>query len=194
MVAARSLKNCCPDSCCASPPISRTLYPFLGLLAPGSFAIKNIDMACVRKGQLDLFASKFLSVLYMLCSESIYFLFMTSTYRDLAGFFAPRAPDAGRLDNNASSGSTFCGGAGNAVDDGLEGGNPGIDVVVGGVAVAGGTDTDGVGAGGCVVIVEAEATGVDEATTEGTGGVTVAGVVLFGGGGGGAAFAGTSPA
>ena len=63
--------------------------------------------------------------------------------------------------------------------------------------MAGGTDTDGVGPAGCVIIVEADAKGGDEAATEGTGGVVVAGVfvtVLFGGGGGGAAFAGTSPA
>jgi len=121
---------------------------------------------------------------------------MTSTYRDLAGFFAPRAPDAGRPDNKASSGSTICGGAGNAVDEGLEGGIPGVDIVVGGVAEVSATVTEGVGAGGCVIVVEAEATGVDKATTEGTGGVTVAGVFVtgrFGGGGGGVAFAGTSP-
>jgi hypothetical protein len=122
---------------------------------------------------------------------------MTSTYRDLAGFLAPRAPDAGRPANSASSGSTFWGGAGNADDAGLEGGNPdGVGMVVGGVAVAMGADTDGVGAGGGVMVAEAEATGVDGVATLGTGGAAVEGVfatALFGGGGGGAAFAGTSP-
>jgi len=110
---------------------------------------------------------------------------------------APRAPDAGRPANNASSGSTWCGGAGNADDAGLDGGNPdGVAIVVGGVAVAAGADIEGVGAAGCVMVVEARATGVDGGTTEGTGGVAVEGVfptALFGGGGGGAAFAGTSP-
>jgi len=130
--------------------------------------------------------------------SSNYFLFMTSTYRDLAGFLAPRAPDAGRPANNASSGSTFCGGVGNADDAGLEGGNADeVGIVVGGVAVAAGADTDGVRAAGGVMVAEAEATGVDGVTTLGMGGVAVEGgfaTALFGGGGGGAAFAGTSPA
>ena len=36
-------------------------------------------------------------------------LFITSTYRDLAGFLAPLdpAPEAGRVASSASSGSTF---------------------------------------------------------------------------------------
>lgn len=47
---------------------------------------------------------------------SLYFLFITSTYRDLAGFLGPLTVDVGRLDNSASSGSTFCGIGGNVVD------------------------------------------------------------------------------
>jgi hypothetical protein len=51
---------------------------------------------------------------------------MTSTYRDLAGFFAPRAPEAGRLVNNASNGSTFWAAAVGRVDDGLDDGIGGL--------------------------------------------------------------------
>lgn len=48
---------------------------------------------------------------------------MTSTYRDRAGFFAPLAPVAGRVDNNASRGSNFCAaGFGCKADVGLDGG------------------------------------------------------------------------
>src|SRR5271154_2926146 len=85
--------------------------------------------------------------------SSNYFLFMTSTYRDLAGFLAPRAPDAGRPANNASSGSTWCGGAGNADDAGLDGGNPdGVGIVVGGVAEVAGAVLGGGGVGGGVMV------------------------------------------
>ena len=87
-------------------------------------------------------------------SESIYyFLFMTSTYRDLAGFLAPLAPDAGRLDNNASSGSTFCGGAGNAEDDGLDEGSPEGVRTGGEVAVVKEAGAVGVGGGGWIIVV-----------------------------------------
>ena len=58
--------------------------------------------------------------------EFIYFLFMTSTYRDLADFFAPLAPEAGRLDNKASKGSTFWADEGGKVDDGLDDGKAGF--------------------------------------------------------------------
>lgn len=53
----------------------------------------------------------------------IYFLFITSTYFDLAGFLAPLAPEAGRVDNNASRGSNFCAaGFDCKTDVGLDGG------------------------------------------------------------------------
>ena len=78
---------------------------------------------------------------------SLYFLFITSTYRDLAGFFAPLAAEATRLDNNASKGSTFWAGGGNAVDIGLEGGSFGPASFVTDAA-----KPDGVGAGGCIVV------------------------------------------
>jgi hypothetical protein len=122
---------------------------------------------------------------------------MTSTYRDLAGFFAPLAPDAGRLDNSASSGSTLAGGtcAPNADDEGLEGGSPdGVGRLAGGVA--NGADPVGVGAGGCIV-VDGGPAGIGGGATVGIGGVDIAGVfvpgLLGGGGGGGATFAGTPP-
>lgn len=63
---------------------------------------------------------------YAMQGNIFYFLFMTSTQRDLAGFFAPLAPEAGRLDNKASKGSAFCAAKGGKVDDGLDDGNAGF--------------------------------------------------------------------
>ena len=163
----------------------------------GGFGIDVVAKRSITCIKFQMFIIKFYVMQPARTRQSNYFLFMTSTYRDLAGFLAPRAPDAGRLDNKASSGSTFCGGAGTAVDDGLEGGNPGVDIAVVGVEVTGGAEAEGVGAGGCVMVVEAGATGVDEVPIDGPGDVALTGAfpaALFGGGGGGAALAGTSPA
>jgi hypothetical protein len=91
----------------------------------------------------------------MLCNDfaydrSIYFLFITSTYRDLVGFLTPLAPETERVDNKASKGSTVWPGGGNAVDVGLDGGNTGS---FRGTSFAGGVaEADGVGAGGCAVV------------------------------------------
>jgi len=55
---------------------------------------------------------------------------MTSTYRDLAGFLGPLAPEAGRVANSSSSGSTFPEGGGK-VDVGLDGGKESFGVAAG---------------------------------------------------------------
>jgi len=116
-------------------------------------------------------------------------LFITSTYRDLAGFFAALCPGAGRLVNNASSESD---GGGNTDGEGLGVGNAtSFDVTsfVGGVVEA-----DGVGGGGSIVVVCVGIV-VERGVGIGAGGVEVEGAFepgRFGGGGGGAAFGANS--
>jgi hypothetical protein len=79
--------------------------------------------------------------------NSIYFLFITSTYRDLAGFLTvPFAPDPGRL-INASRGSTIGDGV-SKVDVGRDGG-----VAVACSSDSGGAETEGTGASVCILSI-----------------------------------------
>jgi hypothetical protein len=130
-------------------------------------------------------------MVHFLCNF-IYFLFITSTYRDLAGFFAPLAPEAGRVDNSASRGSNFCAaGFGCKADAGLDGGksescNADSDFEEGVVVIGAGVWVMGVRGGGNVgEIMLVVGTGAICADT------SLAG--RFGGGGGGAVFVGAFP-
>jgi len=126
----------------------------------------------------------------------IYFLFITSTYRDLAGFLTvPFAPDPGRL-INASRGSTIGDGVGK-VDVGRDG-----DVVVVCSSDVGGAETEATGASVCIlgilgifVVARGMRPGPrGAAVVVAAAGTVMVGAVeagrFLGGGGGAAAFAG----